>query len=275
MATETTTNNSTAGATAPAAPTQPAPEFQVPQGKRLIDEREFETYSRNQERLKGADETIRAFREAGFEKPDDAKRWSPFIKTARERNLDPDMVSRVFGETPKTKEVEDDAPRIDTKTLKSELLSEVRKEQAMERHAELEAREDEVVKSAVSEVFKDASEHDREDFTEILLGKLANPKNRERYPANHPLHNDAFVPVTDKLVRSLAEGMKKARDERKAASLVDKGDKARKPAAPGRTTAGTNAGNGAPEKKPSRPGGMPDRADVEAFVQRRIAARGG
>jgi hypothetical protein len=274
----TSTNNASASVTAVTAPAAPAPEFKVPEGKRLIDEREFETFTRNTERLRGADEAVRKYREYGFESPEVAAKWSPLVK----QKLDPEMLTRAF----KADMNGDDdgkpaATSFDPAKLKTELLSEFKLEQARERHAEEESREDDVITTAVAEIFKDADESDREDIAGIIRGRLYHPdpkiNGRELYPQNHPLRDAAYRPVSDKLARSVVEAVKKARDERKAAALVAKGDKARKVTqpVPGKTFAGANTGNGAPERTTRTSDRASLREQAEAVLQSRIAQRGG
>lgn len=273
MADQNTTPNGTAPATADTAHGQPASNGSgVPQGKRFVDEAEYATLVRNSERLKGQDETIRAFREAGFEKPEEAKRWGGFVKTAKERNLDPDILSKAFIGNQKDIERDDDEPKLDAKALKAELLTEFRTEQAWEKHNEAESKEDAAVQSAVEEVFgKDTEGLD--DLVSIVYGKIK-PSVRELYPVNHPLHKAAYMPISEKLAKDIAKEVKKARDEKAAARLAEKGDKARKPAStPNRTSAGNPSSSGAPDKTKGGGTAAELRAQAEAFLQARLATR--
>lgn len=269
---QTTPAPASATASAPAAP--PAPEFKVPDGKRVLDNAEYERLTRNEERLKGADETIRKYREYGFEKPDDIKPWSGFLKTARERRLDPENLTRAFGADIDAKDDDEaEKPVVDIKAIKNEVISEWKLEQAWERHQSDEAKESDVVRSAIEKVYGKNSE-EAEFLTERLVGRLAQPSNRELYPATHVLHKQALAPISEALAVKHAEAMKKADDEKKAARLAAKGDKVRQSSAPGRTPAGNPATSGAPEKKTVRHNGLPDREDVMAMYEARKAARG-
>lgn len=220
----------TPAAPAPSAPApagQPAA-FTVPDGHRLVPQSEYETLSRNNERLKGADAFVRSARDLGFERPEDFGKWKDTFGAFKKRGLTPEQLNRVFSDQAAEPETEHRAQQqFDPEQFEKSIMSKMEFKSAEEKHRDAFSRESDIVNEAVSAlVDKDASEFEKKRWSLTLRAALDDA--RDVYPEGHPLRDKYVVqPLTKAHAEKVVASFKKEMSDAKAASLAAKGDAVR------------------------------------------------
>lgn len=276
----------TTGTAAPAAPAPvaspttgaPAPEFQVPTGKRLVDESEWTARSHESEKLKGYN---RLASELGVKNFDDLRRWKPALEAINKRKLEPEFVARAFGDEPTADDKPEDKgerQQIDVKKLESDFLSKaeqrVEYKWALKEHEQAVSKHGDLINDALKSLHeKDLSPHETKLWTAALKSSLSEAREKNVYPKGHPLAEYDFRPLDKQTVDAVVAEWKKDMDSAKAESLSSKADKYRsaertRPS----TAAGPGTGQGKPQSEPSR--GLSTREALSARIKEAAAKAG-
>ncbi len=248
-----------ASAGQPAAPPATAPQpgaptdFKVPEGHRLVKNEDWDSTSRLAETGRGARPYFEAGKSLGFEKPDDFKAWSPAFQALKQRGLTPTQISQMFGE----KALEDEGgqrgngQQIDPARIKSEILSDVKREAAENAWRSGVDTEGDLISGGIKDLESIAPV--KGSMLERAF-KFALEEARGFYPDEHPLSKTHQPPLTKQTVGKIVEAFKAEWTKEKAASLSDKANTLRSEDRQRRTptTAAPNTGSGKADDKPGK-----------------------
>lgn len=230
------------------APTQPSDSISIPRS-------EYETYVRNNERLKGADTFYKKANAFGFKSTEDFDAFKPKYDTLtalEKRGFTHDKLGRMFSE-----EAEADLagtqhqPSFDPAKFKDELRSEWRKETAMSEYDNLTKAESKYVDDALREILGDEKVDDFNKSAYKMAVERWLDQNRELYPKDHPLASERLQPFGEANAKKAVEHFKKLRADAAGSSMKNKADAANK-RTPTPSPAGNSGGQGKPKDEPSR-----------------------
>lgn len=264
-------------ATAPAG--QPAA-FTVPDGHRLVPVSEYETLSRNNERLKGADAFVRSARELGFEKPDDFGKWKDTFGAFKKRGLTPEQLNRVFSD--QAAEPEGDhrhQQQFDPESFEKSIMSKMEFKSAEKDHQAAFSREQDLIKDAVNDLVDEgASEFEKKRWALTLRAALDDA--RDLYPEGHPLREKYVVqPLTkahaEKVVAAFKKEIEESQAASKASDITSKADKFKAATKKPPTVAGPGTGQGKPEAPKPGEWKPPSDNDIQEAYDKLRAARSG
>lgn len=276
-----TPNGGTATPTANPAPSQPAPTFQVPDGKVLVDRAEYETHKRYEEQVKGFTPFYERARKTGFTKPEDFDGVEPLLKTLKERKLTPEQARRAFfeeiGQDDPQKNGDGGQPAFDQAAFEAGLERKFDVKLASKDHESAVKSIPAMLETSAKEALgKGATEYDIKNFQRALTAELvahreANPQ-KHMYPDGHPLRDSKWAPYSKEVVAEVVTALKKERADFEAAKKVKTAEAIKT----GTSVASPNSGGGTPQNSDGRrPGGKPSLDAVRANAEARMAKRGG
>lgn len=275
------TNNGTAaapatGANAPA-PAQPATQFTVPSGHRLVSDDDYGKYTRYEQQVRGFQPFYDKATKLGFKSAEDFDRFAPAIETLNKRKIDPKALAAMFADEEPEAGGKSTQPSIDIDEIRKSAREDARLEAYKIRHEDAISNDSKVVEQAVAK-FLGEGEHD--EYTQALTTSAISrwmEENRTSYPNGHPLADQFLAPFSSELAGKAIEHFNTLKAKQKGAELAA----AAKDAAGGQTKpkVPTVAGGGGPPGKPNttdsgrRPGGLPSKAAVEAAFAAKQARR--
>jgi hypothetical protein len=275
------TNNGTAaqpatGANAPAT-AQPAQQFTVPSGHRLVSDDDYGKFTRYEQQVRGFQPFYEKATKLGFKSPEDFDRYAPAIDTLNKRKIDPKVLASMFEEDQPEAGGKNAQPTIDIDEIRKSARDDARMEAYKIRHEDAVANDPKIVDAAVRKFLGDG-EHD--DYTKAVTSSaLARwmEDNRPLYPKGHPLAETALAPFSSELADKAIAHFNELKAKQKGAELAA----AAKDAVSGQTRpkVPTIAGGGGPPGKPNttdsgrRPNGLPSKAAVEAAYAAKRAGR--
>lgn len=237
----------------------------VPEGMTLVPKTELETLQRQANNYKGAAPLLNAAVELGLKTPDELRSAFTPVKQAREMGLD---LSGVL--TSIRKPESPPAQPTDAERLKSEILGEFRSEQAMERHAQAQAAEEDRVSGLVAKmVGEKGSDGERRAARGLVYDFLvehgavyeSGPLKGRPRPANDREFSQVAKDATETWTSIRGQHLKEIAAN--AGTARSSG-----PPAPG----GAGAGDGSQARKPGQP---PTRDEVVLWLERQRALRAG
>lgn len=276
--------SSTSGSSAP------SQEFKAPDGKVLVDAKEWEGVSRLREQNVGYQKFHTEASRRGFKRSEDFGQYDKFSETLRGKGLTMDQVSQILAgkeqDQPEQGSVPDLAAfekQMGTKFIPAERFeSELSIRDAIYEHKSALSKESGLVEKALSEVLEGASEFEKKWVPRALRNALE--ERRTLYPDNHPLHPDKakdraqLAPLDEKVIAAVVAEIKKDRAAAAGQDLANQGDaalKGKKLSTPAGSTSSTASKPPSKADQERRPGNLPPKAAVEAEYAKRRAARSG
>lgn len=261
-------------ATNPAQTATPAPEFTAPEGKTLLDTKQFETFKRYEEQVKG----LRPYHETGsrygFTKPEDFQRWAPVFERFKGNptTLLQFLTGDMGGDDPEPA-AKPNGSNFDPAKFRQEMLAEFKKEQATsERKAALAAQEKSLDAKAKELAGEGAS--DKKVKSMRLMLEAAQWNHRSPYGDDHPLAG-ALGPLGEEGIAKVAEEIRTLLTEEQAEKAAAAGDAAN--AAKGRSTAAgaEKAQGGKRDDETGRTSAFPTEDEASAAFDRILKRTGG
>lgn len=229
----------------PAAPAQP--EFQVPQGKVLIDEME---HRRTADRIRGMQSYYDAGTKLGIKDP---KGFEKFAKLA-DQGVNLDMLVESFKQPVETEQQPSSmSPAEIDKYLSSKgYLTKDQVDQQFTKHSAKTAHERAVeqerawLKTKQADLLgEDATDWDKFLVENAVRGYFESPENRPLYPEGHPLAGETFAAYDEAGLGKKWESIAQIRAKSQGDALAAKGDAVNRGAS--KTVAGAS-GTKAPSK---------------------------
>lgn len=271
------------GTVAAGGATQTGGEYQVPQGKALVDSQEYERLRQNNERVRGMQPYWEAGSKYGIKKAEDFERvgrLTKFEESLKARGLTPEQIEAAFA-APKEDEKQSggfSTADLDKYLAKKKYLTEDQVSQreaktlATVEHKQAESHEQSLVKKAIAELAEGMSTREKKMLESHVLHTI-NTK-RAVYPQGHPLHDSALAPFDEKSFGTILAEIQASIALSDGEDIAKLGDATAKGKTP---TAGASTSQ--PAKTPSksdemRPGGKPSVATLDAAYAKKLAARG-
>lgn len=258
---------------APVAPAaQPAPSpSQVPAGYSLVSEADLNAYKRHSEQVRGFEPFRQRLEKSGIKSVDDWAKHEPDFQTLSKRGLKPGALAAMF-----TEEADEDVgagakpQSIDVDALRKQIEDGVMGKYEERVHTEARKGDDKVIEAAFSKV----AGEDADDFNKELVKRAVKDwleENRPTYPAGHPLAEKFLAPLSPALAEKAVEyftGLKAKQKGADMAATASAANAGAKPKVGSVAGGGTSVPPGKETTKQSamRPGGVPNRAEVEAYA---------
>lgn len=217
-----------------------------------IPRSEYDKLSRYGEQVKGFQPFHQKATSYGIKSAEDFDRYDPWFKqigTLEKKGIKADMLARMFSDDADAdlNDKKADQPAFDPVKYKAEILAEFRKEKALDEFRSGLLKEKEYAENALREVYGDEEVDDWTKEQRRLAIERYMDSNRDPYPEDHPLRNDAgYQPLSEKQMKSAVEYFKKRATEAKGQSMKNKADAA----IGGKTKPAVPAGNGKNMGKP-------------------------
>jgi hypothetical protein len=272
------TVGTTPASTGNPAPQETAPqrsEPQIPAGKRIVDESEYELLSRHSNNYKGAAPLIDRLTKSGVKGVDDLDRMLGSYKAINEIGLDVDQLRNAFRRE-EQEEQGNQTPQFDPNEIDSRINQTVNSRLAMIEHQTASQREVELIESAAKKLAGDSASAARIDAARRLILAEARDGSARLYDPSDPvkgtLAQSYFMPHDEK---SLAGVVEKVGALWKELSVAEIRDAARRGTpTPGQSVTG---GDGpSTEGKQNRPfASMSQEEKLREFQRRFNEKRGG
>lgn len=245
-------------------PSPETPSQGVPSGHRMVSDADYERFIRNEERVKGVQQTYGKIKEAGFDSVDDLLSVLPDVQKFRQSNVDVGGLAAALG----IGQQEAQEPNIEdqVRDLVSGMLGEHKAEQASASHERALQAELKKIESVVEELAGEGASKSRKAMlTGYLTNEVWGGVLAQDYPQGHALHGKGLgnpEGVADRVVGAYRD-MLKAEEGQSAADVADAAMQKPKPA----STSGAGGAQGKPE---SRSKNTP--ADLRAQAEKLLAA---
>lgn len=178
-------------------------ELQIPAGKRLVDDAEFQRMSRHSEQYRGAAPLISRLVERGVKSPEDFDRVWQRNKQIEDLGIDLDQFGKAFNREEPGQEQQ--ASPFDPEQIRSVVRDSFTEQMKIHEHEQLARSESRLMEQAAKEIAGENASAARLNAVKQLLLAEARGESAILYDDGHPLASSQFRPHDERSIAAVKQ----------------------------------------------------------------------
>jgi len=216
-----------------------------------LSRQEYDSLTRNKDRVKGMQPYYEAGSQLGFKSPDDFGKWAPLVSRIAELGHDPQTVAEMFGPKGGAQQHTGEPEEVDIEALLDQKLTARDRERAEKAHfAALEQHNKLIEGWAKEAAGEGADEEQVSAYKWMARGLLEDSRSQMNYPDDHPLHGQFNGVLDQSGWEALTPKLKGAMDRLVGKSMTTIADAASQSRSKVTQTVGDGSGQGKTQTKP-------------------------